>query len=63
MAYKIMLTDVRPIQLDTTTCIILLSGDKLIQKIDAIGLESSITTTQLQEKNCTPSSFLGGVAW
>jgi hypothetical protein len=58
-----MLTDVRPIQLDTTERVTLLVGDQLIQKIDAIGLESSITTIQLQEKNCTPSSFVGGVAW
>ncbi|AFZ15737.1 hypothetical protein Cri9333_4982 (plasmid) [Crinalium epipsammum PCC 9333] len=63
MVYKIMLTDVRPIQPHTTERITLLSGDELIQKTDALGLSSSIIFSQLLHINCTPSSFIGGAAW
>ena len=58
-----MLTDVRPIQLDTTERITLLVGDQLIQQIDGIGFSSFIIVSQLLRTNCTPSSFLGGAAW
>lgn len=57
-----MLTDVRPIQPDTTEHITLLSGDKLIQKIEAIGLESTIIATQKIQTNCTLNTFVGGAA-
>ncbi|AFZ15698.1 hypothetical protein Cri9333_4942 (plasmid) [Crinalium epipsammum PCC 9333] len=63
MVYKIMLTDVRPIQPHTTERITLLVGDQLIRKTDALGLESSIIFSQLIRINCTPTSFIGGAAW
>jgi hypothetical protein len=58
-----MLTDVRQIQPYTTERITLLIGDELIQKIDALGLESTRIATKKIQTNCTLNTFVGGAAW